>query len=278
MLPNFLIIGAQKAATTWLAKCLGEHPDVFMVDIKEVRFFNRYFARGVEWYESNFSGWSGQAAVGEGTPGYIYFPQVAGRIKATLGDDVKLIASLRNPVDRAYSAFWMFLSHGDIPVDAEFRTCFQQDRNGLRTRGNYFVQLSRYMERFAREDLLVLIHEEVKQDSQRALSDCFQFLGVDAQFAPDSLSTRVNKALDVSVAHHQVWRVRRALGALPLEIERPLISLGHHVFRRLPKQRDYTPLDEELGQELLVEFMSDIEQLECLLGRDLSIWYGASRA
>lgn len=273
MLPNFLIIGAQKAATTWLAKCLGEHPDVFMVEIKEVRFFNRYFAKGLEWYESYFSGWSGQTAIGEGTPGYIYFPEVAGRIKATLGEDVRFITSLRHPVDRAYSAFWMFLSHGAIPVDADFRACFREDRNGLRTRGNYYLQLSRYLECFPHENLLALIYEEVKKDNQKALGDCFQFLGVDRRFVSDSLNTRVNKALDVSVFHRQVFGIRRALESLPVSVEKPLISIGQRIFGSLPTQRDYTSLTEELRRELIAEFAADIEQLESLLGRDLSIWY-----
>jgi len=278
MLPNFFIIGAQKAATTWLAKRLAEHPDVFMAKIKEVQFYKRYFARGLGWYESHFSDWSGQTAIGEATPGYIYFPEVPGRIKATLGDDVRFIGSLRHPVDRAYSAFWMFLSRGhNIRADADFRTYYQRDEYGLRTRGNYFVQLSRYPKYFPRENLLVLIYEELKKDNQKALKDCYQFLGIDSQFMPDSLNARVNTRIDISMFHHEVWGVRRAMRLLPRSVERLLVSMGLHVFKYFPKRKRYEPLDEDLRQELLSDFMPDIKQLEDFLDRDLSIWYAPSR-
>ena len=170
MLPNFVIIGTEKAATTWLAKCLGQHPDVFMAEVKETYFFSTHFKKGPKWYESqHFGDWAGQTAIGEATPGYINNPEVPGRIQSALGDEVKLIASLRHPVDRAYSAFWMRLSRGDIPFDADFRTIYQRDEYGLRTRGNCFVQLSRYLEYFPRENLSVLIYEELKRDNQKAL-------------------------------------------------------------------------------------------------------------
>jgi hypothetical protein len=209
---------------------------------------------------------------------YISNPNAPGRIRAALGDKVKLIASLRHPVDRAYSAFWMYLSRGYIPVDTDFRTFFQQsDRFGLR-RGYYFAQLSRYLEYFPREDLLVLIYEEIKRDGQKAVSDCLEFLGVDAQFVPDALRTKANKGIDVSVFHHQVWGLRRAIKLLPRGIEKPLASVGRRIFERLPKQKGYEPLAQDLRQELLSDFMPDIRQLENLLDGDLSIWYAPSRA
>jgi len=279
VLPNFLIIGVQKGATTWLANCLGQHPDVFMVEIKEIHFFHRHFEKGLKWYESHFNDWSGQTAVGEATPGYVYFPEVPGRIKATLGDEIKFIVSLRHPVDRAYSEFWMHLSRGRIPADTDFRTFFQQgDRFGMRGRGHYFAQLSRYLEYFPRENMLVLIYEEIKRDGQKAVGGCLEFLGVDSQFVPDALRTKANKAIDVSVFHHQVWGLRWVIESLPQGIERPLVSVGRRVFERLPKRKSYEPLAKDLRQELLSDFMPDIRRLEHLLDRDLSIWYAPSRA
>ena len=73
MLPNLLIIGAQKCGTTWLARMLGQHPDVFMAE-EEIHFFDRAhnFARGTAWYESHFAAAAGQSAVGEKTPDYLW--------------------------------------------------------------------------------------------------------------------------------------------------------------------------------------------------------------
>ena len=74
MLPNFLIIGAQKAATTWLARSLEQHQDVFMAPEKEIHFFNHRFERGLEWYESRFNSWSNEVAIGHGAAGAVVFP------------------------------------------------------------------------------------------------------------------------------------------------------------------------------------------------------------
>jgi hypothetical protein len=279
MLPNFLIIGTQKAATTWLAKCLDEHPDVLIAKVKETYFFTHNFERGLEWYESqHFGDWSGQTAIGEATVSYIANPNAPGRIRATLRDGVKLIASLRHPVDRAYSAFWMHLSRGNIPADTDFRTFFlQSDQFGLRRLGYYFAQLSRYLEFFPLENFLILIYEEIKRDGQKAASDCFQFLGVDSQFVPEALSAKANKGIDMSVFHRQVWGLRRAIKSLPPGIERPLASVGRRIFDLLPLRKSYEPLAQGLRQELLSDFMPDIRQLEGLLDRDLSIWYAPQR-
>jgi hypothetical protein len=84
MLPNFLVIGVQKAGSSWLAERIGDHPDVFMA-AREADFFNDHFKEGLEWYEKKFSDWSGEKCVGEGSPGYISHPLAAGRIRSSLG-------------------------------------------------------------------------------------------------------------------------------------------------------------------------------------------------
>src|SRR5690349_3233083 len=107
-IPTFLIIGAQKSATRWLRMNLGEHPDVFAAS-REIEFFNskRFERDGVDWYRAQFDGWSGERIVGDATPGYMFWrhrPDVmAERMHETV-PDVRLIAILRNPVDRAHSA------------------------------------------------------------------------------------------------------------------------------------------------------------------------------
>lgn len=289
MLPNFLIIGAQKAATSWLATCLGEHPDVFIVGEKEIHFFNHYFDRGLAWYESHFESWSGQAAIGEATPGYINYPATPGRIQATLGNRVKFIASLRNPVDRAHSAFWHYVCRGDIPAEIDFLTAFRRgdqfglDRFGLYDRGDYFEHLRRYFEYFPRENFLTLIYEEVLQDSQAAISNCLEFLDLDPNFVPAALSDRVNKGRDLRLFHSHALALRETVvsrtALLPESIRSPLKGIGRRafaeIFRRLPKKNSYTPLPDDVRQELLNDFMPGIKQLEQLLDRDLSIWYAS---
>ena len=272
MLPNFLIIGAQKAGTTWLARCLGEHPDVFIPEIKEIYYFDRHYDKGQAWYEAYFEPWSGEKAVGEGTVGYILSTNAPGRIHATLGREVKLIASLRHPVERAYSAYRMFLSRGRIPYNMDFRTFVRDDVRTSRRQSTYTPQLERYLSLFARDHLLVLIYEEIYQDTQKALDTCAVYLGVEPGFTPPSVRNRVNNSIDVSVMHNQVWSLRRAIKALPPAIERPLAQAGKHLFNRLPKKKRWAPLTPELKAELNRDFEDDIAQLEELLERDLNVW------
>lgn len=276
MLPNFLIIGAAKAASTWLSDCLGEHPDIFMAEIKEVRFFTQYYEDGLEWYQTHFEDWSGQKAVGEATPGYLGDPDVPGRIKETLGD-IKLIASFRHPIDRAYSAFWHFSSHGAIPLGDNFETHFKQR---LQKAGHYITHINRYLEYFPREKMLFLIYEEdVKQNPQTGAKKCFEFLDVNPEFTPEILKNRSNKARDVSVFHNQGWAFRKAIKSLPESLERPLVAIGKQAFEWSPKkQKGYIPLNEDLRQELFNKYYrSEVEQLEDFLNRDLSIWYETSK-
>ena len=151
-----------------------------------------------------------QAAVGEATPGYISHPDASQRIRDTLSD-AKLVASLRHPVDRAYSAFWHHMRAGQLDPGADFVTLFRQDGQfGLRSRGYYFTQLSRYQKYFACGNLLVLIYEEISNDNREAIGNCLKFLEVDTQFEPSALDSRVNRGgRDLSAFHFAAAARRR---------------------------------------------------------------------
>src|SRR5690348_7876706 len=108
-LPTFLIIGAQKSATRWLRYNLGLHPDVYAAET-EIQFFNdgkRFNELGTDWYRAQFAPAGDATYVGEATPGYMFWRHrpavVSDRIHSVV-PDVRLIAILRNPIDRAHSA------------------------------------------------------------------------------------------------------------------------------------------------------------------------------
>lgn len=274
MLPNFIIIGAAKAASTWLSDCLGEHPDVFMADIKEVRFFTRYYDQGLDWYQTHFSDWNGQKAVGEATPGYLGNDHAPARIRQTLGE-VPLILSMRHPVDRAYSAFWHFTSHGAIPLGEDFEEHFEAH---LQKAGHYIRHIKHYLEYFPREKLLILVYEEdVRGDPFSGVRQCFEHVGVDPTFIPQRVTRRSNKAKEITILHEKSYRLRNILRSLPHFIERPLVNIGKEAVKLAPKkQTSYRPLDPNLRQELYNGFYRDeVKELEDFLQRDLSIWYNS---
>ena len=156
-LPTFLIIGAQKSATRWLRLNLGLHPDVYSAP-GELEFFNNIerAEQGVESYRAQFEGWSGEPYLGEATPGYMFWrhdPRViAGRIRDTV-PDVRLIAILRNPVDRAHSAVVHHIEGGSLPAGAQVmdvvrRTPPERDPLGIVSGGWYAASLEPYVEFF----------------------------------------------------------------------------------------------------------------------------------
>jgi hypothetical protein len=198
MLPNLLIVGAQKAGTSALWSYLHGHPRVYLAPQKELRFFNRHYSRGVDWYRDQFRGWSGQDVVGEATPNYLYFPEVPERIAATLSP-VKLIFLFRDPTRRAYSNYWHnvwlgreYLSFEEA-VEREAERLQLSDRYGTPywrwtysyvDKGRYARQLQPYLERFDRSQMLFLLFEELVRRPEATMEGVYSFLGIDGQTLP----------------------------------------------------------------------------------------------
>ena len=276
MLPNFLIIGAQKAGTSWFADNLGAHPDVFVAE-RELHYFNDRFERGIGWYESQFEAHEDAKAVGESTPGYMYHPEGPARVRQALGPDVRLIATLRHPVDRAYSAFWNALTSGRLPEDADFARTFREgDPFGIQSRGFYHTQLERVLEHFPRQSLLVFVQETDLRRGADTVRVCFEHLGVDPAFEPPRAAERANANRSFRAGHAGLMslgrRVSRATARLPWPVRRALRATFLRGFDALPERRGYARLDPDLRRELMATYREDVERLEALLDRDLSVW------
>lgn len=242
-LPTFLIIGAQKSATRWLRLNLGLHPDVYSAP-GELEFFNNTerAEQGVASYRAQFEGWSGEPYVGEATPGYMFWrhdPRViARRIRHTV-PDVRLIAILRNPVDRAHSAVVHHIEGGSLPPGAQVmdvvrRTPPERDPLGIVSGGWYAASLEPYVELFG-DQLLVLLHDDADDDPRGVYDQALRHVGP----APDFV---------------------------PAELERVRFSYQQ---RPSAEGRELT-LDER--RELYEFFADDIRKLEKMTGRDLSLW------
>jgi hypothetical protein len=185
VLPDFVILGAQKCGTTSLYDYLCQHPDVFATRIKELHFFDNNFGRGLDWYRTYFPRAAEiearrkagrTACTGEASPNYFFHPYAAERIAATL-PHARLIVILRNPVDRAYSHYQHQVRYGREPLsfkdalaaeeerlapeDAALRAdelyvAQQRQYYSYRTRGRYVEQLTRWLDLLARDQFLVL--------------------------------------------------------------------------------------------------------------------------
>ena len=199
-LPDFLILGAQKAGTTALYAYLRWHPEITGPSFKEVSFFDRHYAKGERWYRAHMPV-RRRSLVGEASPSYLFHPLAPERVAGML-PGARLIALLRNPVDRAFSHYQHEVALGREPlsfedaVDREDERMQSELERMLRdpsyfslawwnytyiARGRYAEQLERWFAAFPREQLLVLFTEELSADTAATYRRVLDFLGVTAR-------------------------------------------------------------------------------------------------
>ena len=178
-LPDFVIIGTQKGGTSFLYHLLTHHPLVEPAARKELHFFDGPgpFDKGAEWYRRCFPrpkmSDGRRSITGEATPSYLFDPPVAKRM-AKMVPQARLIALLRNPIDRAYSHYQMQVKRGTEP--RAFEEAIEQQRSSYVSRGLYVDQLLRWFEFFSKEQLLVLKSEDFFERPVETLKAVLDFL------------------------------------------------------------------------------------------------------
>ena len=246
------MIGAQKAGTTALYAYLRWHPGITGPSWKEVSFFDRHWWRGEAWYRGQFPLRAGGRLVGEASPSYLFHPLAPERARS-LVPGAKLIALVRNPVDRAYSQYQHEVALGREPLSFEDALAAEEERtrgeaerlaadprafsrawwdHTYAARGRYAEQLERWLDVYPREQLLVVATEELGERPAETYASILAFLG-----------------------------------AAPHELEE-----YPRVF-----DRDYEPMRAETRVALARSFAEPNRRLEALLGRSLGVWH-AERA
>ena len=201
VLPNFLIIGAQKSGTTSLFSYLTRHPDIIPPVKKEIHYFDLNFKKSIDWYKSFFpkkNEMKDGNVTGEASPQYMLFPHVMPRIKAML-PKVKLIMILRNPVTRAYSHY-----NHQVRMKREIRSFEEaiameteriknsydrivsgeliKDSNFMHysylERGKYCYQIENVLKFFDRKNVLIVQNEKFKTNPQAQYDRILNFLGL----------------------------------------------------------------------------------------------------
>ena len=276
-LPNFLVIGAMRCGTTLLDQILRKNSDIYLPQkCKEVHFFDRYYERGIEWYEGFFPSTalaSNYQAIGEITPAYIYFPQIPSLIHKTI-PECKLIALLRNPADRAYS---QYQRRGLLL--GEFRESFEEslinEKYDIFNRGLYAEQLKRYLDYFPRKNLLILNFESMIKNPQDAKNKIAEFLCLNPKnFEDVNMEKKFNKSYSAKFARSYAltYKVSRWLRKNDIDWAVNLAkSLG--VPKLFGEKSISTPkMALETRKKLLLRYEADICQLETLIDMDFSSW------
>lgn len=272
-LPTFLGIGTQRGGTTWLDAQLRNRPDVYLPQRrKEARYFDRYYDRGLSWYEELFPSEeeaSSYLAIGEITPGYLYHREAAERIHATL-PSCRLIVVLRNPVDRAYSQFGLSVQNG---YQGDFQHYIRQHPICLR-KGYYSKSLSRYFERFPREQMLILIFEDLHRDRSTGLRSVSQFLQLPDLAGWPKDEEKARYPSQVPRSPKVMKRIRAAKSALRRWDMDWVVNLGKAAGLKkvIAKPAEKRRLDPAFRKLLLDDYTEEVDILSDMLERDLSPW------
>ena len=267
---DFIIIGAAKSATTWLQTQLQSDPAVYMPD-PELHYFSREYDRGQDWYLSHFTEEGLGRTVGEKSNSYLYVPEAADRLHRDL-PQVKLIAQLRNPVERAYSSYCMLFRRGEVGADIETHLNPSVSENmQILGSGNFASHLEPFIELYGRERLLILFFEGVLGDPQTQMSRVRTHLGL----PPRPLAPEGREKVKDKTARLVPGRMRKRLGWMK-PIVRPLRGTAPFEAARglIARKTDYPQFTDELRKRLNEYYGPSIEALEQISGQSLSHWYG----
>lgn len=285
--PTFLVIGAQKAATTSLFQWLREHPGVFLPAQKELEFFSddRLYAQGFAFYCERWFNDIGEArAIGEVSPQYMMSSAPPARIARHL-PQIKLIAVLRNPIDRAFSHYVMSSRRGldsrsfaeavDVLVAGSRNLAAHVDETAYLSPGLYGRILGEYRRFFPEGSLSVLFYEELLQDPQVSLRNVYRFIGADPDFVPDSIRTAFNRgAARKRFPRFESWMMRQATLKRLIKAIVPRERLSNLLFWfdtelnvMRSKAGEAAGPEESVRRRLRGYYQEDVRSLEDMLGR-----------
>ena len=300
-LPNFLVVGAAKCGTTSLHEYLNQHPEVFIPEKKECRFFsnlshfngpghdqelNATSTRSLAEYQALSAPVREQRAIGDISHDYLYYHDESIRnIKQHLDGDVRIVMVLRDPRERAYSHYMHHVKVGISP-DRSFEKALAEEQARIATgwswnwhytrAGFYHDQVQAYLGAFDPTRVRIYLYEELVKDTPGLMRDLFEFLEVPADFQVESevhnQSTNVRSRGLSNFLRQESSVKERLRGMLST------VGLSDATIHNL-KQRFLTlnatgkiPMKPETRERLTAFFAEDIQRLEDLIHRDLSRW------
>ncbi len=297
--PNFLVIGAEKCGTTFLHQALAGHADVFMPEA-EIPFFQDpdYVApHALEKFRAIFAPGSGKRAVGLKRPNYLHRTECAPRIYEHCRD-AKLIVILRDPVERAISAYYHYVLNRFLPLrradagltavfSGEYAVRYPRSREVI-DGGFYHAHLTRYLALFPKQQILTLVFEDLCTDPAAAWRRVCAFLEIDANDAAPLPPGRVNAGVyslprlallrqrsrimfRYNAERTRLWQ-REPIGTTAERAARYITRIDGRL-ARVPGLTGRGVVDGEVKRSLAAHYIDDTLSLEKLLGRDLSHWY-----
>lgn len=290
-LPDFIIIGAAKAGTTAMYWYLAEHPEVHMSEVKETNYFayevdengkllygvpelHHFPVHSAHAYENLFEKPRQEKVAGEASPMYLECPRSAARIHAAI-PGARLICGLRNPVDRAYSDYLMylrgvgepFIPERDLSTDADW---VRPDSHWMKV-SRYHGLLKRYYDLFPREQIQVFLVDDLKANAVATVQSIYAFIGVNPAYEPDVDTPYNVGGVPASPMLERVFTTGAAVRhAVEPWVPKPALKWLRRV--RASNMEKPPPLPADLREMLMDRFANDIRQTSALTGRDLDHW------
>lgn len=288
-MPEFICVGAQKAATTSFDAMIRQHPDVFMPEKKELHYFDAddYKANEGE-YAIFFEKGCDSKIRGEVTPAYLYYEEVPKRIYELLGENVKIIIMLREPIARALSQYKMtcrqlYLSGAVEPLTFEeafykgkdriLRDSFSRRSYSYFDRGLYSKQVKRYLELF--KNVKIILFEDFVMNNSAIMKEIYDFLEVD--YCQIELE-KSNEGRGTGGKYRSILKLKRIIG---YQLKKITFINNSVFFKNINKKivkscanddKDKYKISNEFYWTLREFYEQDICELEVLINRDLSSW------
>lgn len=279
--PDFIGVGGEKTASTWIYQCLCEHPAICGVNVKEISYFDtvklinqpkrtrsRYEVEGLDPYLAYFSHCSPEQVTGEFTATYLHDIKVAS-ILAKEFPDVKILISLRNPIDRTFS-MWQGLRAEDQRPFGSFEHALQLEPEFLR-RSYYHEYVQLYFDHFPREQIHIVLYDDVLRDPVTTIQNVFAFLGADNTFVPQNAAHKTRSAETKRIQDESDRLQHSLIGRFAKTTLKSfgLAEFSKKIYLRTRKREVLSP---QQRKKLHGIFEHDIEKLSTLLERDLSHW------
>lgn len=265
--PNFLYIGTSKAGSTWIFKLLCWHPQIYMYPGKDIGFFTREFAKGWDWYTSNFQPEAGHKVVGEISHSCLFSDEARDRIHASL-PNAKMLVCLREPVERIFSQYLDGIKNGKITgsLDEELNRT-----TSLIKRSCYGTYLERYLELFPRDQIYITSFDRLVSEPDEFAKEIFEFLGVDALEIPNKLKRKILPAgqprvRSIAMAAKKLAKLARSIGLVDLQGKAKMSPTVRNLLYR-PFTDDSRPtIPPEIKTRLRGLMADEIRRLDAVAG------------
>jgi hypothetical protein len=279
--PSFIFVGSSRAGSSWFFEILREHPGIFVPPNKGTQFFSSFYSLGPDWYEGFFPALPEGRIAGEVCEHYLSSAEALARI-SQYRPDMRLICCVRNPYERALSAWRFFARNGIAQPSLSEEGALRPD---LFSNGYYATQLTAMRSLFPAEQSLVLTYDDLAKTPSAVVRRLYEFVGADPDFVPSSLRQRINGsarprsrvlARAVHDLHMRTWGASRWLSNTIGTIKgfspvRKLVTWM--LYEEQPQSTNWREYLGEFPAEVVSRYEAEISALEKMLGRSFAHWH-----